>query len=404
MRRLLQLCLLGAFCACSSGDTPEGEHASAPIEVNAEVLQEPAAALIPPPRRQPILGVFGFTARSSIRFEAMPDAPHQLSATYAFPDRARWYIEPANAQRGQRSVRYRSGPQVWELAPGASLAAGYEGLQKTQALLQLELRRAAMIWPHGLEWRLSEDGGEAVHTASLETGGSLSARAPSAGTLPTTFTSHLDDGSVFEELREVGWTDGPLGQRPARWLLVSGGLPVWQEQIESVDTKVRFVDSHFLPPHLRALPKDSGAAPIQLVEVPARLRKRSALQAKTWSAALAEAERLLDSASPPSAGDRLDRNPVFELDAEGRPAAVILRLISRSAELPEGWELAPGESALSQLSVEGALPDLSALQALSAATPEGAIGGRARLRVTLSDGEIQRTQLLIPLSPGDLGD
>ena len=404
MRSALRLALFSLICACG-GETPqESELEPTPVQSSPDTPLRGDSELIPPPRRRPILGVFGFTARSSIRFDAMPEAPHQLSATYAFPDRARWYIEPANAQRGQRSVRYRSGPQAWELAPGAGQAERYEGDQATQALLQLELRRAALLWPHGLDWSLREEVDGAVHSAPLKSGGSLIARSSSKGALPSTFSSELPNGSLFEELREIEWTDGPFGSRPSSWRLVSGGAPVWLERIESLDTKVRFVDSHFLPPHLRALPSAGGASPVQLVEVPARLRQRRALQAKTWEGALQEAKELLNATTPPSPAERVDPSPVFELNHDGRPVAVLIRLISRTEETPEGWERAPGESALSRLSPEGALPDAASLQALLNARPSDAESGRARLRVTFDGDAVESTQLLLPLSPSDLED
>ena len=291
-----------------------------------------------------------------------------------------------------------------ELAPGASQAVQYEGDQATQALLQLELRRAALLWPHGLDWGVSEGESGAVHTAQVPTGGSLKARALDTGAPPSTFSSALPDGSPFEELREVEWTDGPFGPRPLSWRLVSGGAPVWFERIESLDTRVRFVDSHFLPPHLRALPSVGGASSIQLVEVPARLRQRRALQAKTWEGALEEARELLGATNPPSPTDRVDPSPVFELSRDGRPVAVLIRLISRTEEAPEGWELAPGESALSRLSPEGALPDAASVQALIQAKPADTESGRARLRVTFDGDAVASSQLLLPLSPSDLGD
>jgi hypothetical protein len=376
------------------------------IEEGSSAHESPESTLIPPPRRQSILGVYGFTARSNIQFEAMPNSPHQLSATYAFPDRARWYIEPANAKRGQRSVRYRSGPQAWELPPGSSEAAQYQGEQAVQALLQLELRRAAMLWPHGLNWKLSStDGADGVrHRAELVTGGHLSARSSTADTPPSSFFSHLPDGSAFEELRDLEWTDGPFGPRPANWRLVSGDIVVWTESIKSVDTKIRFVDSHFLPPHLRELPSQGEADPILLVEVPARIRRRRSLTAQTWEAALEEAKEAIASTTPRDSSASVDPSPVFELTPDGLPRALLIRLISGGETPPEGWEVAHGESALSRLSASGELPTTASIRELIDAMPEGTANGAARLRVTFSGGKVETSQLLLPLSPSALGD
>ncbi len=410
MRRSLQLPLLTLSVACGRETPQQSTEVTAQTEETRALEEDSSAresakpALIPPPRRRSILGVFGFTARSNIQFEALPDSPHQLSATYAFPDRARWYIEPANAKRGQRSVRYRSGPQAWELPPGSGEAAQYQGEQATQALLQLELRRAAMLFPHGLDWSVSEEAAGALHKAGLVTGGHLSARSSAADVPPSSFFSHLSDGSSFEELRDVEWTDGPFGPRPSRWKLISGGTAVWTESIENVDTKVRFVDSHFLPPHLRELPSRGGAEPILLVEVPSRLRRRRSVAARTWEAALEEAKGVIRSTVPAISSASVDPSPVFELGPDGLPRALLIRLISGGDTAPEGWEEAHGESALSRLSPNGELPTSASIQELMDARPEGTASGQPRLRVTFSVGGVETTQLLLPLSPSALGD
>ncbi len=412
MRRLLRLPLLTLCVACGQDASQQDAKIKAQAEETRAIEEDSSApesadsTLIPPPRRRAILGVYGFTARSNIRFEAMPNSPHQLSATYAFPDRARWYIEPANAKRGRRSVRYRSGPQAWELPPGSSEAAQYQGEQATRALLQLELRRVAMLWPHGLDWSVSAtDGVDGVlRRAELVTGGHLSARSSTADTPPSSFFSHLPDGSAFEELRNLEWTDGPFGPRPASWQLVSGGTAVWTESIESVDTKVHFVDSHFLPPHLRELPSQGEVDPILLVEVPARFRRRRSLSAQTWEAALAEAEEAIASTGPGDPSALVDPSPVFELGPDGLPRTLLIRLISREETPPKGWEMAHGESALSRLSPSGELPTAASIQELIDAKPEGTVNGAARLRVTLLGGEVETSQLILPLSPSALGD
>ena len=409
---LLPLVLLpacGGDAAAPPEETTTHTDSGADIGEDEDAISQSMSGrdgLIPPPPRRSIQGVYGFTARSNITFEAMPNSPHQLSATYAFPDRARWYLEPAKAKRGQRSVRYRSGPQAWELPPGSGEAAQYRGEQATQALLQLELRRAAMLWPHGLDWSesLVDEPTGAIRTVELETGGQLSARGPSIESPPSSFVSRLSDGSPFEELRDVEWTDGPFGPRPARWTLISGGAAIWTESIESLDTKGRFVDAHFLPPHLRALPSLGEDDPILLVEVPARYRRRHPLAAKTWKAAMKEARELIASTASGTPSSSIDPSPVFELGPDGLPGALFVRLIYGGETAPEGWDEAHGESALSRLFPNGELPTPALIQELIDAVPEGTTSGTPRLRLTFSGEEVDTSQLLLPLSPSDLGD
>ena len=407
----LRLSLLILSGACSV-------EAPSPIDTKPPKTDAPSAhatetpapeavgeALIPPPPRRSIEGVHGFTARSAVEFQARPGSPHRLSATYTFPDRARWHIEPANAATGQRTVIYRSGPQAWLLSPGAGETARFRGQQETQVHLQLELRRAALFWPRGIAWEdgLVEGQGVPVRTAEIETGGLLGARFRSPDSPPSSFFSKLPNGDLFEELRDVEWTEGSMGLRPARWALFSEGRKVWTETIEHVHTNVRYVDGHFLPPHLRKLPSKGDGNSILLGEVPARIRRRYDLSASTWEEALAEAKRIIASTRELELSGVVDLNPVFELDNEALPRALFVRLLLSQDEVPDGWEEAAGESALSLLIPDGRLPSPGEVDHLTAACPEGARTGVPRLRLGLVKGEISTAQLLVPLTPSASG-
>jgi hypothetical protein len=271
MHRQTCIALLASLCACvqespalvEGSETPNAEVSRASGDPAPSALSD---ALVPPPPRRSISGIFGFTARSLIEFKALPNSPHRLTSTYGFPERARWYIEPAKASTGQRSVRYRSGPQVWELFPGESEAARYQEGQELQAFLQLELRRAALLWPRGVNWETNSADG-------VKGTGSLRATAQEVGALPSSIASEID-GVLFEEFRDIEWVEGPLGQRPMRWTLYHQGAEVWTEKIERFHTNIRYVDGHFLPPHLRDLPGEESSGAILLAEVPARVRRR----------------------------------------------------------------------------------------------------------------------------------
>ena len=100
----------------------------------------------------------------------------------------------------------------------------------------------------------------------------------------------------------------------------------------------------------------------------------------------------------------VDLNPVFELDDEALPRALLVRLIPSGGEIPEGWENAAGESALSLLVPDGRLPGTTEVDQLLSARPEGAQTGTPRVRLVLVDDEIATTQLLLPLSQSVSGD
>jgi hypothetical protein len=412
MHRQTCIALLASLCACvqespalvEGSETPNAEVSRASGDPAPSALSD---ALVPPPPRRSISGIFGFTARSLIEFKALPNSPHRLTSTYGFPERARWYIEPAKASTGQRSVRYRSGPQVWELFPGESEAARYQEGQELQAFLQLELRRAALLWPRGVNWETnSADGVKGTGitaTHAPKTGGSLRATAQEVGALPSSIASEID-GVLFEEFRDIKWIEGPLGQRPMRWTLYHQGAEVWTEKIERFHTNIRYVDGHFLPPHLRDLPGEESSGAILLAEVPARVRRRVPLSEMSWEAAIEEAQRLISASIKLRLPGVMDQDPVFELDDSGLPSALIMRLILTDPSIPEGWEEAPGESALSLLLPEGKLPNAGMLARLQSACPVDAETGRPRLRVKLQNGAIESSQLLLPLAPSVSGN
>jgi hypothetical protein len=412
MRHRLQLLLLIVSGACSPevpsavDPPPEDPRTSNPPPAPQAERAINAEPLIPPPARRPVEGIHGFASLSTVEFQARPDSPHRLSASYTFPDRARWYLEPAGAATGQRTVIYRSGPQAWVLAPGAEEAARFQGQQETQVFLQLELRRAALFWPRGIAWEdgLVDGPVASVRIAELETGGLIAARFRSEGSPPSSFFSRLPGGAAFEEFRDVQWSDGPLGPRPTRWTLFSGTEEVWTETIEELQTKVRYVDSHFLPPHLRDLPPDGDADAILLVEVPARCRKRHPLSTSSWADAIAQAQELIATTRELGLPGTVDPNPVFELDADGLPCTLLIRLILSGEEPPEGWEEAAAESALSRLNPNGRLPSLAEINQLRAARPAGTHPGTPRLRLGLVQGQPFTAQLLLPLSPSAPGD
>ena len=410
MRKLTCIALTASLCACGQEAAIPSDEAETPlkarlVEADLPSLNEPVAALTPPPPRRPVDGVFGFTARSLIEFSALPDSPHRLTSTYGFPERARWYLEPAGATTGQRSVRYRSGPQVWELFPGASEAARYQDEQELHAFLQLELRRAALMWPRGIKWTEENEPDRDVKTFThqLKIGGTLRATLAGAERLPSSFSSEID-GTPLEAYRAVKWGDGPLGERPISWTLWHRDVEIWVETIERLHIDIRYVDGHFLPPHLRELPRDSEGGATLLGEVPARVRKRQPLFARSWAEAIPEAVGLISDLTELGLPGVIDKDPVFELDESGLPAALFLRIVLNETTLPDGWEEAPGESALSLMLSDGDTPTAAAITRLQMSCPADAKTGTPRLRVRLVNGEPESSQLLLPLIPSVSGD
>lgn len=162
--------------------------------------------------RAPIAGMRLVTATSTLRFEGLEDRPHRLVANYLFPDRARWSLRAIGEERerGARLLRYRAGERYFALAPGEVASDELEGREAHQALLQFELRRAALLWPDGFAWE--PDG--AARVAQVVGHGTLRAEFAAdalASARPIRFSSAYEDGEPCERFEAVRW------RSDARW-------------------------------------------------------------------------------------------------------------------------------------------------------------------------------------------
>ncbi len=293
----------------------------------------------PPGRRAGIAGIAGFKTSSSITFVGAPDDPHRIDALYVFPDRARLTLRREGTS--DRQIEYRFGERAYLLPPGTTKSTELVGDDRDVELRRRELRRAAMLWPDGFEW----SGEGSVRTAPIlrRTGddpqhaiGTLHARLGDRGR-PTRVEIRLPEGEPPEALEILGWRE--IGNRtwPAELRLIQHGETIWEERVETVRTaNVLYVDSYFLPPDRKYLSPDES---IRASRLRANTYRRHALPPGTsWEAALKREAELRRAAADELGGRRkLDAVPTFELRADGKPAAAILRLSEQANPPPEGW-------------------------------------------------------------------
>ena len=145
--------------APADGEKPEDAPGSAAEK------DDQAEEVRPPGPQAPVSGMSSLVARSHLEFPGLPDQPHVLDATYAFPERARWRIAPrpkptapgkrqsAEVRRQDRRMRFRWGDGVWAVEPGETGSRRFEGEDRRLALLRIEMRRVALMWPAELEWK-----------------------------------------------------------------------------------------------------------------------------------------------------------------------------------------------------------------------------------------------------------
>ena len=161
----------------------------------------------------PIAGLAGFDSVSTIVYVAAPDRPHKLEASYVFPDRARWRLSVGNEKGSERQIQYRFGQQAFLVLPGKSESTEWTGIDRSDVLRQMELRRALMLWPDGFAWK----GSGTERSADLGSLGSLRARfAVPPGARPVEIEDLDASGQRVDAFRSLTWRELDHRHWPAK--------------------------------------------------------------------------------------------------------------------------------------------------------------------------------------------
>jgi hypothetical protein len=353
----------------------------------------------PPPER--VGGLSGFESLSTLVYAAAPDRPHQLRATYVFPERVRWLLSAKDEKTTERSLHYRFGETVYRIPPRKAESQECEGEDRAEILLQMELRQALMLYPDGFAWK----GGGLERRVEVGKLGSLHAHlATAADKMPCEIGDADAAGNAVDAFKAISWRE--VGGRlwPGSIELWHAGELVWKETVDSVDTAGRFVDFYFVPPDRRdKTAREPMAGEVRDLEIPESCALRIELAAgMSWDAALEELLKHRVAWSPRLAEQKLDldRNATFEVSQEGQPTACLLRLSSVPAKPPPGFAAVRPRKGLA-CAIRG-LAEATAAQIseLARALPPGALRERAYLRFDPRDAKDGHVLVVLPYSLG----
>ncbi len=338
--------------------------------------------------RRGVEGIGGLQVVSRVRFEENPLADeeipeHVLETVYAFPDRVRWRLHAKDADAMARELYFRFGESAWRLPERERSSVPYEDAERDAVILQMELRRATLHYPHGFAWE-SRSPTERVAIVRR----SAPEDRPIVGRLVAEFEDDVlqrvrsfdRDGDEQDALEVLSTQVLEQQAWPRELRLFHGGRPVWTETITTLSTRAHYLDRFFQPPDRRtgSMTVVGGRQILQVALVPTTTRRRPLPEGTDWTQALALAATWTEEAAREHA---LDPVPTFELDGEARPRSVLLRLRTARADPPEGWETRWDRPGLGVLF--GPLSDLDEpfLTLLRRTAPEDQRGGTPYCRV-----------------------
>lgn len=363
--------------------------------------QRPPHGPEPGPRRASA-GLAGFQTVSRLDFGS---AQNRLTAVFVFPDRARWHFEDyAAAPQSVRVLLYRQGEAVHQLASGTPSQA-LEAAERDVVLLQMELRRAVMLWPDGFEWEESDEG-----LRSAPVYADSCCRERQLGTLVAALADGRArrievrdaDKAVVEalEIREWQQLQGRTWPRTLAMEAEGGGFV---ETIESIEPRVHYLELSFLPPDRRPLSASAARSSRILAQdlVAVTYRARDLPEGLSWEQALVQARAWIDDSAETlrAAGMAVDPVPTFEVSSAGRPVRCLVRVATAVQAPPEGFETV-GER-------PGLLLPLQKLEELDSRTLEHlheCVPGEARMStpyVRIHPRPNLPVELVLPLVPAE---
>ncbi|NOT31738.1 MAG: hypothetical protein HOP15_14935 [Planctomycetes bacterium] len=354
-----------------------------------------------PGARAAVVGLPGIQIVSRLDFGSQQN---RLTAVYVFPDRVRWHFENYSAEQSEHLFLYRWGESVQQLASGSPSQA-VEGMERNSVLLQMELRRAVMLWPDGFAWQEAV-GGErtaAVHADSC-------CRELPIGTLvaelvdgrPRRIQARDPEGRTLEALEIRVWEERN-GRNWPRGLVMEAEGGGFVETVESIETRLHYLEPSFVPPDRRPVPGPGANDAHVLAQdlVPMTYCSYPLPQDITWEQALAQARLWIaeTGAAGRAAGRVVDPVPTFELSSAARPQRCLVRLMTAMQPAPEGFETqAERPGFLLPLQQISEL-DSAALARLQRAVPENERAGSAYVRVHARPK--LPIEVVLPLAPAD---
>jgi len=355
--------------------------------------------------KKPIAGLAGFSSTSTLIFDAEPDQPHELTTTYVFPERVRWYFALRGGEPGQRIIEYRCGDTFFTLDENSGRsdviapppADNGDWPAKCWAM---ELRRALFMWPDGFEWT----GEGASRSAPSQCRKTIAVRLGDGGKPSAIYLEGEENKS--ETYTNIRWRERNGRAWPASMDLTIEHSKVWSETVDVLETAVHMLDEFFIPPDRRAVLDARGPqlGGVRSSDAPAFVARRFALADKSdWKAAAERARQLTSSELPAliAAGWSVEPGACFEIGDDGTPASCVLRLRPAPLEIPRDWVFQPESTALYVVLADAAAGGVpAAVRALRGAVPKGARPGTPCLRFATTVEAGGQVQVILPLAAG----
>lgn len=369
--------------------------AQAPRAVAEAQAKVQAAPKLPP--RRPIAGIEVLETTSSVVQVAEPGPKRELVVTFAFPGRVR-ILESTQSDHGvERRFRYRYGDTLYQHDLKDPASTELTGAARTDALAEMELRRAVLLWPDGFEWKADGE----TRSGSVGEAGSVQAHVGASAKQPDRIAIVAENGAERVSFRSVQWRESGGRVWPASFELWRAGKHVATETIAGTDVTKTYIDLFFMPTDRRdrATERDAMLGLVREQELPRFCARRVELtQGTSWPEARREIEAVLAdwSARVKERALALDPGWTVELDDAARPKAVLVRLATIPDPAPEGFSTSAVRQARVMF-VEG-LTDATAarLEELRRAVPASATAQHAYLRIRPDGGPVL---IVLPLAP-----
>jgi len=366
--------------APSSAELPTGPPAQiAQADPQPPIIQRPAA-------RVAVGGLSSIDCASIVVYASAPDVPHRLNATYAFPDRARWWLGIGAENSPERVMRLRFGDALFAVEKSGAASRELLAEERAEAVVQLEMRRALFMWPLGFEWKRDGD----VAHASIARIGKLSARfVDKIAATPIALEFTAENGTAGDAFRAITWREDKGKAWPVALELWHDAARVWSETVRAVDAHTRFIDSFFLPPDKRdgSASKPLAVGAVRGTDLPECRMQRIALkEGATLAQAFEEWQRTFAARSPEitARGLALEEKVTLEIDRDAAPRALLLRLAPTRVAVPEdiakSFVVVPERPALTTFVMGLTSVSKEPLDALAAAVPSDATTGTAYVR------------------------
>jgi hypothetical protein len=255
-----------------------------------------------------------------------------------------------------------------------------------------------MLWPDGFDWADDPNGSRSAAVRADSCCWKLplgTLVATLADGRPCRIEARDALGRAIEALEIRAWQERAGRTWPLT--LALEGNTGFVETIESIETRVHYLELSFLPPDLRPLlpPGDSGptVSPHEIVAMTYAVRALP--EGIDWEHALGQARHwIAEAAANPEFA--VDTVPTFALSREGRPEACLVRLLAPRTPAPDGFETRTERAGLFVVLSELAAVDAAAIARLLRAIPEGALPGTPYLRVHPRPNPLE---LVLPLEP-----